>query len=133
MVFRKNSLLFLESQIIFILLSMSSLFIIPVLDISIWILCFIPLFVLTLINPMFYREYIKIDEQGIKCFNSKNTLWEYEWSSIPDIRRGSRYSLPTVELYTEKVDSIVYQLPANYFQLGKSAKEALAFYGVTIK
>ena len=127
MVFQKNSLLFFESQIIYILLSVSSAFIIPVLDIGTWILFFIPLLVLTLINPLFFREYIKIDEKGIKCFNSKGTLWEYEWSSISDIRRGSRYRLPTVELYTENIDNNEPNLPVNYFQLGKSAKKLSHF------
>lgn len=59
MIFRKNSLLFFESQVVYILLSMSSLFIIPVLGISTWSLCFIPLLIMTIINPAFFREYIE--------------------------------------------------------------------------
>lgn len=123
MIFRKNSLLFFESQVIYILLSMSSLFIIPVLDFCIWSLFFVPLLIMTIINPIFFREYIRIDEQGIRCYKAKITLWEYEWSNISDIRRGSRYRLPTAEIYIEEVNNSIPRFPLNYFQLGKSAKK----------
>ena len=59
-------------------------------------------------------------------------LWEYEWSSISDIRRGSRYRFPTAEIYIEEINNCVPSFPVNYFQLGKSTKKALAFYGVKI-
>lgn len=132
MIFRKNSLLFFESQVIYIFLSTSSLFIIPVLGIDVWSLYFIPLLIITTINPILFREYIRIDEHGIRCYKAKITLWEYEWSSISYIRRGSRYRFPTAEIYLEEVNNSVPSIPVNYFQLGKSAKKALAFYGVKI-
>lgn len=129
--FRKDSLIFIESQIILTLLSVLSFVIIPVLGIGTWGLFSIPVIVLTSINPFIYNEYIEIDEQGIRCYKSKTVLWEYEWSMISEIRRGSRYRLPTAEIYI-KADSSTSNLPTNYFHLGKAAKKALAFYGITI-
>jgi len=92
----------------------------------------IPIIALTAINPFIYSEYIGIDEQGIRCYKSKTILWEYEWSVISDIRRGSRFRLPTAEIYIKKPDNNSSDFPVNYFQLGKAAKKALAFYGITI-
>ena len=132
MKFRKDSLIFIESQIILTLLSVSSFVIIPVLGIGTWSLFSIPIIVLTAVNPFIFSEYIEIDEQGIRCYKSKTMLWEYEWSVISDIRRGSRFRLPTAEIYIKKPDNSSSDFPVNYFQLGKAAKKTLASYDVII-
>ncbi len=130
MTFRKDSLLFYQSKIIYIVMAILCLILIP--GIGLWIpilfaLCFI---ILILVNPKLHDEFITINETGISCQRSGKQLWTYEWERIAELRRSSRFRMPSIEVitYNKRGEAERFALPNQYFQLGKVAKEAIKRY-----
>lgn len=129
MIFRKNSLLFYQSEIVCIIMATLCLALIPMLG-GISFLYMLPLLVLILVNPLLHNEFVVINEAGISCQKSGKQLWAYEWGSIAELKRSSRFLMPSVEIivYDKHGGSEQFALPDQYFQLGKAAKEAIKRY-----
>jgi len=130
MIFRKDSLLFYQSEIIYIIISVLCLTIIPILGLGLSLMYMFPFVVLILINPKLYNEYITMNATGISCQKSGKQLWAYEWDSIVELKRSSRYLLPSVEIivYDKNGKPEQFARTNHYFQLGRTAKEAIKRY-----
>lgn len=128
MVFRKNSLLFYQGQIFYIIMAILCIVCGFFLDVWISLLCALPFVFLITINPKMHSEIIIIDETGILCQKSKNQLWKYEWEDIAELKKTSRYLLPSIEIiaYNKRGKSEQFAKPGHYFQLCKVAKKAIA-------
>ena len=83
-----------------------------------------------------YDEYITINENGISCSRKGTQIWAYAWDDIVALQRGTRYSQPSMDIIVPSpcraLDSC-REIPGargsgHYFQLSKTAKQALALY-----
>lgn len=130
MMFRKDSLLFYQSEIFYIIAVISCLMLIPVLKIEISLLYMFPFIILTLVNPQLHNEYITIDETGISCQKSGKQIWAYGWNCIAELKRSSRFLMPSIEViaYNEQGEINNFAYPNQYFQLGRAAREAIERY-----
>ena len=130
MMFRKNSLLFYQSEIFYIVMTILCLTLLPIQVVEIFFLCLFPFLVLILVNPQLHNEYISINETGISCQKSGKQLWAYGWDSIAELRRSSRFLLPSIEViaYNKHGEPEQYALSNQYFQLGRTAREAIKRY-----
>lgn len=130
MMFRKNSLLFYQSEIVYIIMATLCLLLIPTLGIEISLIYMLPFIVLILVNPKLHNEYITIDEIGISCQKSGKHLWVYAWDSIAELKRSSRFLLPSIEVivYNKYGEPERFASYDQYFQLGRTAKEAIKRY-----
>ena len=130
MTFRKNSLNFYESEIIYISVAILSLALIPTMGLELSLVCMLPMTVFALITPALHREYITIDELGITCHKAGVTLWAYKWNDIAELRKSSRYKLPSIEVlpYDRDGNPEHFNTAGHYFQLGQGAKKALKKY-----
>ena len=130
MIFRKNSLLFYQSELMYIVFLIICFTLIPTLGLYLSLLYAFPFVVLMLVNFKLHNEYIIINEVGISCQKSGKQLWEYEWHNIAELRKSARYLLPSIEIITFNEHGEVerFALPNHYFQLGKAAREAIKRY-----
>lgn len=130
MVFRENSLLFYQSELLFIVLAILSFSLISTLGLYMSLLYASPFVVLILVNFKLHNEYIVVNENGISCQKSGRQLWAYEWHDIAELRKSSRYLLPSIDIITFNKSGEVAQFapPNHYFQLGKAAREAIKRY-----
>lgn len=87
MTFRKNSLLFYQSEILYIAMDILCLTLIPILGVGISILYMLPFIVLILVNPKLYNELITIDETGISCEKAGYQIWAYRWDCIAELKK----------------------------------------------
>lgn len=128
--FRKDSLLFYQSEIFYIVIAILCLTLIPILGVEISLLYMFPFIVLILVNPKLHNEFITIDEAGISCQKSGKQFWAYEWDCIAELKRSSRFLMPSIEViaYNKFEESERFALPNQYFQLGRTAREALKRY-----
>lgn len=131
MVFRKNSLLFYEGEVIYIVFVIVSLTLIPILGIGLSLLCALTFVILIVVNPWLHNEFITIDEIGISCHKSGKQIWAYEWNRIAKLQRSSRFRLPSIEImiYRSCTKPEQYHFSGHYFQLGRVAKKAIRQYG----
>ena len=129
MVFRKNALLFYQSEIIYTLMIVVCFALTPILGLLVSFICALPFVIFALITPKIYNEYITISELGVSCHKSGKILWEYGWDSISDIKKSSRFLLPSMEIltYTNGVPS-EFAIHGHYFQLGRTAQKAIERY-----
>lgn len=129
MTFRKNSLIFYESQIVYIIFAILCLTMISMYGFVISLLFSGLFLILIFANPRLYNEFVTINEIGVSCCKAGKIIWQYEWDDIAKLQKSSRYLMPSLEIViydAEKTDSKV--LTGNYFQLGKTAKEAVDKY-----
>lgn len=127
MTLRKDLLLFYQSNILCIISSILLLVLTPP---TLGIVLVAPILILLLANPKLYNEYITIDETGISCSNTKEQLWSYQWECVAELRKGSRFLLPSIEIisYSKQGDPEQYASSGHYFQLSKPAKNAILRY-----
>ena len=125
--FRKDLLLFYQSNIAYIIALILLLILVPPMP---GILLALPFLILLLLNPILHSEYITIDETGISCSGAKGVLWAYPWESIASLKKGSRFLLPSIEIisFDKQGAPEQYAAPGHYFQLGHHAKRALLRY-----
>ena len=130
MIFRKDSLLFYQSEIFYIVMAILCLTLVPMMVGEISLLYLFPFLVLILVNPQLHNEFIAINETGISCQKSGKQLWAYEWLSIAELKRSSRFLMPSIEViaYNKYGESERFALPNQYFQLGRTAREAIKRY-----
>jgi hypothetical protein len=130
MIFRKDALLFYQSEIFCVVMAVLCFTLMPMLGIEISFLCMLPFVVLVFANPKLYNELITINEVGISCQKSGKQLWGYEWESIAELKKSSRFLMPSIEViaYNKQEESEQFAHPNQYFQLGKPAREALRRY-----
>ena len=130
MTFRKNSLLFVEGQILYTLMVVSCLATIPVLGFWFSLILATPFAALVLINPKLQNEFITIDEDGIRCCQGVNTIWSYGWDNIAELRKTSRYLLPSIDVivFDRFGKPEPFALNGQYFQIGKVARKAIDQY-----
>lgn len=130
MTFRKNCLLFYEIQITFIILLLLALFLIPAIGLKHTLLIEVFFLLLILLNFKVHNEYITINEIGIVCFRNKKVIWEYKWDSIVELRRSSRYLLPSIEIIISDSTKRINQFESlgYYFELNRKAKKAIKKY-----
>lgn len=135
MIFRKDSLLFYQCELFCVVLTILCLTLIPILGLEVSLLFIIPFIVLILVTPKLYNEFIIMDEIGISCHKSGKQLWKYEWNDVAELRSGSRFLLPSIEviIYSKNKEPECFALPNQYFQLGRIAKDALNRYYKTTK
>ena len=129
MTFRKNSLIFYESQIVYIVFALLCLTMISVYGFVISFLFSGLFLILIFVNPRLYNEFVTINEIGVSCCKSGKIIWQYEWDDIEKLQKSSRYLMPSLEIVicdTKNTDSKV--LTGHYFQLGKTAKQAIDKY-----
>lgn len=127
MKFRKDLLLFYQSNIAYIIALILLLILIPPMP---GILLALPFLILLLVNPKLHSEYITIDETGISCSGTKGVLWAYPWESIASLKKGSRFLLPSIEIISFDKHGAPerFAAPGHYFQLSKPARHALLRY-----
>lgn len=130
MMFRQNSLLFYQSEFIYIVMATLCLAFIPLLGVGLSLLYMSPLIVLALVNSKLHNEFIIINEQGISCQKSGKQLWACNWDKIAELKKSSRFLMPAIEVI--KYDSCgnpeQFAMSNHYFQLGKTAKKAINQY-----
>lgn len=129
MTFRKNSLIFYESQIVYIIFAILCLTMISIYGFVISLLFSGLFLILIFANPRLYNEFVTINEIGVSCCKAGKIIWQYEWDDIAKLQKSSRYLMPSLEIViydAEKTDSKV--LTGHYFQLGKTAKQAVDKY-----
>ena len=124
MSFRKNSVLFYENIILLAALSLLMIAVGLVTNFPMLCLCAVPLLIVALVSPKLDREYITIDEWGDQL------RWSFDWAHIAELRRSSRFRLPSVEVipYDASGQPEPFASDRLYFQLGRSAKKALSMY-----
>lgn len=130
MTFRKDSLLFYQSEIFCIVMAILCLSLIPTIGFGLSLLCIFPVVILMLVNPKLHNEFITINEIGIACQKSGIQLWTYEWDSIAELKRSSRFLMPSIEVivYNEFGKPQQFAVSNQYFQLGCSARKAVKQY-----
>ena len=128
--FRKNACLFHQSEATYIIILILCLTLIPILGIGLSLIYMLPFIVLILVNPKLYNEYITINEFGISSQKSGEELWKYEWDKIAELKKSSRFLMPSVEViaYNKCGESEQYAHTNHYFQLNKVAKKAIEIY-----
>ena len=129
MVFRKESLMFYQSELFYSLATLLCLALAPILG---WYTLFYisPFLILIFVNPKLHNEFITINEAGISCQRSGKQLWAYDWDHIAELRRSSRFLMPSIEVivYDKHGQPEQFAGPDKYFQLGRTAKEAMKRY-----
>jgi len=127
MTFRKDSLLFYEGQIIYAIMSILCLLLPPALGWSVSLLLLSIFIVLLLISPKLHNQYITIDATGIVCQQSGKQLWVYNWEQVAELRKSSRFQLPSIEIIAYNKVGVPEQFahPNHYFQLGRTARKAI--------
>lgn len=130
MMFRKDSLLFYQSEIFYIVMVIVCMTLIPILGVEISLLYMFPFIALLLVNPKLHNEFITIDETGISCHKSEKQVWAYGWDCIAELKRSSRFLMPSIEViaYNKYEESECFAFPNQYFQLGRAAREAIKRY-----
>lgn len=130
MIFRKDSLLFYQIEIVCVVMVIVCLIVTPILGIELSLLCMLPFVILLFINPKLHNEFITINGTGISCQKSGKQLWLYEWASIARLRKSSRYLMPAIEVIAFNIhgESEQFAVPNHYFQLGRVAKKAITRY-----
>lgn len=130
MVFRKDALLYFCSQTFYIALILLSSVLIPIVGFGLAFLCGFPFLLLLPINPALYNEFITLDESGISCQKTEKEVWRYRWDEIAELKRGSRFLLPSIEIiaYSRNGTPEQFASPGHYFQHSKAAKMAINKY-----
>ena len=130
MTFRKNCLLFIEGQILCTFMIASCLATIPVLGFWFSLVLMIPFIALALVNPKIQNEYITIDDIGVRCFQGAALVWSYGWDDIAELRKSSRYKLPSIDVivFDRFGKPEPYALDGQYFQTCKVARKAIDQY-----
>ena len=130
MIFRKDALLFYQTEMVCIVVMILCLGLIPTLGVGLTLLYACPFLVLMLANPQIYKEFITINESGISCHKSGKQLWSYEWNGIAELRNSSRFRMPSIEViaYKKCGEGEAFAVPNHYFQLGRKAKKAIKQY-----
>lgn len=129
MVFRKDALLYTEGQALGVVMALASVMMIIMAGWSFVIILGFPVFLL-IMNPLLHNEFMKIDESGISCQKSGKEIWRYRWDEIAELRRGSRFRLPSVEIiaYGRNGTPEQFAAPGHYFQRSKAARAAVNKY-----
>ena len=129
MTFRKDYLLLKQERICFICMIVMCLFFIPTYGIEISLVLELTFTILLLATPKLHNEHITIDEMGITCHTPKSQIWSYKWEDIAELKRSSRFRLPSMEVIPK--NSRLHAPSNHYFQLSKKAKDALKKYKPT--
>lgn len=111
-------------------MAISCLTLFPILGLGLSLLYVFPFIVLILVNPKLHNEFIIINEIGISCQKSGKQLWVYEWESIAELKKSSRFLMPSMQViaYNKGGEPERFALPNHYFQLGRTAMEAIKRY-----
>jgi len=82
------------------------------------------------VNPKLHNEYISINEVGISCQKARKQLWAYKWEDIAELKKGSRFLMPSIEViaYNKCGKLEQYAHAEHYFQLSGVARKALKHY-----
>ena len=133
MVFRKNSLLFYQSQIFYIIMVILCLACGIFSGIWLSLLFAVPFVLLIIVNPKMHSEFIIIDKDGISCQKSEKLLWKYEWDDIAELKKSSRYLLPSIEIiaYNKCGKSEQFAKTGHCFQLCKASKKAVERFAIS--
>lgn len=130
MTFRKDGLLFIEQLITYCLMIVGCIALIPIDQLG-----FVPYLLLMFIimiglTPSIHNEFITINDNGIACRKKRKLIWEYRWENIINLKRSSRYRIPSIEIVTEVISSEItpYEYSQHYFQLGRKARKAIKMY-----
>jgi hypothetical protein len=131
MTFRKNRLLLIQYEIACSAAAAvcTALIFIDQLGVMPYgVLCFA---CFTVIGPLLYNELITIDDVGITCCKKGKCLWSHSWESIVELKKSSRYLLPSVEIVSN--DLGMYENSGHYFQLSRPARRALERFSHSTK
>lgn len=106
-------------------------FLSPLFSMFIFVVMVLPSGLLLRGNKKSFKEQITINKCGIACKEEGKLLWEYPWEQIAELRRGTRFRHPSIELIlwdkTTGKPAITGALDT-YFQLSREAKIALSRY-----
>ena len=130
MTFRKDSLLFHQNNIFGIIMTILCLALIPVFEIVLSLLLAIFFILFLLANFKLHNQFITINENGISCERSGKNIWQYEWQDIVELRRSSRFLMPSIDVivYHSNGAPESFSRTNHYFMLGKTAKKAIKEY-----
>ena len=94
---------------------------------ALFVLCFVAFAALM---PVVHNEFVTVDDVGIRCTIKDKVMWAYTWNDIIKLKRSSRFQMPSVEIVIDDhANAIVpYDNSIHYFQLGKTARKAIAQY-----
>ena len=97
------------------------------LGIALLALCF---FIFAALMPIIHNEFVTVNNEGIRCTKKGKVMWEYTWENIIKLKRSSRYRMPSVEIVIDNHTNeiITYDFSEHYFQLGRTARKAIALY-----
>lgn len=86
--------------------------------------------VFAFIEPIRLNEFVVINQTGIYCYKKGEQQWGYKWEEIAELCRFSPYNQPamTIILYPSEREPGQPQYTGQYFQLCRTAKEALNKY-----
>ena len=131
MKFRQNCLLYWEGQVV-VFFCLIGWIVLMIYDKIFILILLIPSILLVgvfiIIQLLFGKEYIIINEKGITCQKGENLHWEYRWSEIAKLQIGTRFRNPSVEIVLKTTCSDDNSKIETYFQLGLTAKKALKTY-----
>lgn len=140
MTFRKDDVLYHETTVCYVASFLLGLvialltgiyFLSPLFSMFIFVVMVLPSGLLLRGNKKSFKEQVTINECGIACKEEGKLLWEYPWEQIAELRRGTRFRHPSIEVIpwdkaTGKPAAVGAQ--GAYFLLGKEAKNALSKY-----
>lgn len=130
--FRKNGILFWETQILILICLIGSVFLMFYDKMLVLVLtgpCVLLLGV-TIILLILMREYIIVNEVGITCTKGKQVIWSHQWSEIERLQIGNRFRNPSVEIVCKSNSCSQNRIERTneYFQFSLIAKKALQRY-----
>lgn len=130
MTFRKNSIMFVEHLCVLCIMAVISIALLLMSQewvMALFVLCFVAFAALM---PVVHNEFVTVDSEGIRCAQKNKVIWGYTWNDIIKLKRSSRYKMPSVEIVIDDHanEIIPYDQSIHYFQLGKTARKAIAQY-----
>lgn len=130
MIFRKDSLLFYQSEIIYIVMATLCFTLIPTLGLGLSLAFAFLFIILIFVNCKLHSEFILIDETGILCQKSGKQLWKYAWEDIAELKKTSRFLMPSIDIiaYNQNRKPEQFAQINHYFQLNRVAKTAMKHY-----
>ena len=131
MTFRKDSIMFAQHLCVFCIMAIIFgvlLLISHEWVVAVFVLCFVAFAALM---PAVHNEFVTVDDEGIRCTIKDKVMWAYAWNDIIKLKQSSRYRMPSLEIVIDDhANEIVpFDHSVHYFQLGKTARKAIAQYG----
>ena len=133
MTFRQNEIFLKELVFCTLLMAVLNVITLGVLGTIVWPMLICSVFCgAGCIHSWRTEPTITMDEQGVRCTESDQLLWDLSWSQIAEVRKTTRYRSRAVQLIPTVEPKQDLHTPQNQlflgFQLSRKAKKALDAY-----